>query len=161
MRGTSHEKSDYGTNSSHPSSPCIGQCLLRRWQHVDKQGTVHSHCSIDCEIHQVDGDDSEDDCQSVILSYFQTRNGGLCKERLAAVLSQPVKTAATPLVKPRSNIATTQMPVPSNIYGLLLPNREVELSAKAPISGCTTSPESGPATNTAAIEDFERPNDKR
>ena len=39
---------------------------------------------------------------------------------------------ATGRVKPNNSIETMHMSVPSNMYGLRRPKREVELSAKAP-----------------------------
>lgn len=55
----------------------------------------------------------------------------------------------------------TQRIVPSNIYGRLLPNRDVLLSASTPMRGCMTSPERGPARKTMAMDDFERPRERR
>jgi hypothetical protein len=86
---------------------------------------------------------------------------------------------ANHLVYPSRSIANTQMMIPASMYGRLLPNLEVQLSARtpggtiqfekyrdlssknAPIRGCTTKPETGPATNTMAIFDFESPRERR
>lgn len=53
------------------------------------------------------------------------------------------------------------MMVPAIMYGRRLPNLEVQLSANTPTSGCITKPERGPATNTIAIFDFDKPSERR
>jgi len=58
-------------------------------------------------------------------------------------------------------MAEMQIIVPNNMYGLLRPNREVQLSASTPISGCIMRPESGPATNTKAMFDLDNPRDNK
>ena len=58
-------------------------------------------------------------------------------------------------------MAAAQITVPTNIYGLRLPNRDVELSANNPMSGCIMRPERGPATNTTAMLDLDNPSDNR
>jgi len=45
--------------------------------------------------------------------------------------------------------------------GLLLPHFDVLRSAHMPTIGCTISPESGPATQTAEVVDFFKPNCNR
>jgi hypothetical protein len=76
-------------------------------------------------------------------------------------------------------MATMQMTVPTNMYGLRRPKREVELSANVPnaskniskgtakfnaclpMSGCMMRPDKGPATKTIAILDFDKPSERR
>jgi hypothetical protein len=58
-------------------------------------------------------------------------------------------------------MAEMQITVPNNMYGLLLPNRDVQLSASTPINGCIIRPESGPATNTTATLDLDNPSDNK
>jgi hypothetical protein len=68
---------------------------------------------------------------------------------------------ATGRVNPSKSIAAVQITVPNSMYGLLRPNRDVQLSANTPMSGCIMRPESGPATNTTAILDLDNPSDNR
>ena len=66
---------------------------------------------------------------------------------------------ATGRVNPSKSIAAVQITVPNDMYGLLRPNREVQLSANTPMIGCIMRPESGPAINTMAILDWDNPSD--
>ena len=68
---------------------------------------------------------------------------------------------ATGRVNPSRSMAAAQIMVPSIMYGLLRPNRDVQLSANTPMSGCIMRPESGPATNTTAMLDLDNPSDNR
>jgi hypothetical protein len=68
---------------------------------------------------------------------------------------------ATGRVNPNKSRAAVQITVPTNMYGLLRPNRDVELSASSPMSGWITRPKSGSATNTEAILDLDIPSDNK
>lgn len=94
------------------------------------------------------------------IRYIDSTARTMVKELLLAVL-RSVNMEATPRVYPKSNMANTQMAVPISMYGRRLPRRDVVVSASMPIMGCIMRPESGPARNTAAMEDFERPSESR
>ena len=68
---------------------------------------------------------------------------------------------ATGRVNPNKRRAAVQITVPTNMYGLLRPNRDVELSASSPMSGWIMRPKSGSATNTEAILDLDIPSDNK
>lgn len=58
-------------------------------------------------------------------------------------------------------MAETQIKQPASIKGRLLPRGERDRSAKMPTSGCTMSPDRGPAMKTSDMNDLERPNSRR
>jgi hypothetical protein len=76
-------------------------------------------------------------------------------------LLRPVNIAANSRVKPRRSILPAHKAHPPNMYGLLRPQRDVELSASTPINGCIRNPDRGPARNTMAIFDLVRPRDSK
>ena len=99
----------------------------------------------------------------VSMSFWSnvTRIQHLTEKRLTESLSHPVKIEATDRVNPSKSMAKMQINAPNNMYGLLRPNRDVQLSANTPISGCIMRPESGPATNTTAMLDLDNPSDNK
>jgi hypothetical protein len=80
---------------------------------------------------------------------------------LTVSLFHPVKMEATGRVNPSKSIAAVPITVPNSMYGLLRPNREVQVSANTPISGWIMRPKSGSAINTAAILDLDNPSDNK
>jgi len=80
---------------------------------------------------------------------------------LTVSLFHPVKMEATGRVNPSKSIAAVPITVPNSMYGLLRPNREVQVSVNAPISGWNMRPKSGSAINTAAMLDLDNPSDNK
>ena len=117
----------------------------------------------DSKIHEVNSKNGEPYCEYIILNnvnYVRWVLQTTCK-LLTVPLFQPVKMEATGRVNPSKSIAAVPITVPNSMYGLLRPNREVEVSVNTPISGWIMRPKSGSATNTAAILDLDIPSDNK